>query len=270
MRLESLFGATHENRIHYALKNLLDNNDVIESSFCVQSEHYCQINRTQLPWSPIDRPKLVSLCKRLNCFIKEKLNINCGCFVIYKFFNSPHISLMNRVLKNRKINTYSLSLKQVMNEFPQLERMFVNVQNGDRFRASQMLVASFALRNSSSTTTTIPTITDDGTDAMTTTANKRRKIARLVCEPQLYIRPIIGGIVRKLSPKNHHHHWLELSLPIDISKFVFQDKIGHCSHDDDDDDDKVITVRSSDRSHDEGESFYKVCKQCKKTIVKLA
>lgn len=241
MRLETLFGITHDDRIRSALS--LTTNEVIESSFCDKTEHYCQIDKSQLPWSLIVQPKLILRSKRINSFIREKLHINCGCFIIYKFLNSQHKTMINRRLDKgkRKLLTYTLNLKEITNEFPFLEKLFFEVQNVDRFKASKMLVASLSARRT------------------TNNNGKRIRFTRLMQTPRLYLNPLIGGKVVKTGGVQ-----LVLSLPLDISKFVMREKIGRCLHT------SVSMVSSNDRSHDEGESFYTVCNLCYKTINKLA
>lgn len=249
MRLERLFGITHEDRIRLALT--LENNEVIESSFCDQQQpaHYCQIDKEQLPWTVIAQAKYLVCCKNLNKFIMQRLHINCGCFVVYKFLNTTHLKMVNRIMdpKRRKLLQFSLSLKEIINEFPKLERYFVDSQNVERFRASQTLVASLASRKRTSAT-------NNGI------GKKKIKISRVPHSgsgPQLYFNPLLGGEVR---PNDE----LYLSMPLDITKFVLNEQIGRCAHG------KREVVRLNNRSHDEGESLYEICNYCNKTLNKLS
>lgn len=241
MRLETLFGATHKDRIRLALN--MPTNEVIESNFCDRTGHYCQIDKVQLPWSPIVQSKLIRRCKRLNSFIVQALHINCGCFVVYKFLNSPHVTMINRILSKdgRQLLTYTLSLKEITNEFPYLEKVFFDVHNVERFQASKMLMASLTSR----------------------ITRNRIRLTRLIQKPQLYLQPLVGGIVVVDGGSNNNNNDLVLSIPFDISKFVLGEKIGKCLHE------SIDVIRSSDRSHDEGESFYNVCRLCYKTLNKL-
>lgn len=245
MRLETFFGITHEDRIRSALS--MKTNEIIESSFCDKTDHYCQFDKHQFPWSQIVHPKFMKRCKRLNSFIKEKLHINCSCFVIYKFLNFPRVTKINRKLGDKEkhqVLTYTLSLKDITNEFPLLEKLFIDVQNTDRFMASQMLAASLLARTG-------------------TIGNRQVRSTRLITKPKLYLRPLIGGVVVGDKGGVEDGSSLVLSLPLDISKFVLRENVVQCLHT------SIGVVRCHNRSHDEGETFYNVCNLCYKTIKKL-